>query len=128
MILSLLALEVAPAPASTDNPTVILWVVAVMAAIIVAGWAYLAGKIKKNEEKCDTAAKKCEEDRKEYRETISGYHRKVETIYQKIIEDKEEASRTKAQMLIENARVLEQTQHALDRNTAVFDKINRASP
>ncbi len=116
MELQLLAVEMASAPTSTDNNTVILWVVGILMLGMSLLLAALNSKVVKNEVKCSDEAKRCEEERKKYQETASGHHKKVEAIYQTIIADKEEASKTRAQLLAETA-------DALQRNTEVFNRL-----
>ncbi len=109
-------MDIASAPASSDNATVILWVVGALMVGMSTVLALFYGKIKENEKKCADEATRCDEERRKYLETSSGHHRKVEAIYQKIIEDKEESSKTKSQMLAENMRVL-------DRNSTIIEKL-----
>ncbi len=117
------AMDFVSSPTSADNATVILWVVAVLMLGMAGLIAILNAKIKANEDKCNQDREKAEADRKECRDTASGHHKRIIEVYQTIIDDKEEASRNRAQLLTENANALRRNAEAFDRNTEVFNRL-----
>ncbi len=118
----LFAMDAPLGPAGADNTSVLLWSVIILAGVVAGGWAYLASMIKENRENCEQEARKCAEEREQYRDTSSGHHKALVAVYQQIIEDKEESSKTKNQLLFETTRVLGETNKVLDRVAGILNK------
>ncbi len=113
-MLELLALEIPTAPASSDTPTVLIWLVGVLMLVLVGTVGYLLAEVKSNKERCLANDAQCKKDNE-------AMHKQIEGLLTGVIADQNKTAQRQCTLM-------EYVRESIDRNTEAVEKGSGSHP